>query len=81
MHSSELKLYNNYICSKLKLKHVGKLFSIQDIRGFEMFGLILDVFSDSESILHEVLSKGEIWVIDLSEYKIKFYDDLKEPRQ
>lgn len=74
MHSTELKSYNNYICSKLKLKHVGKLFSVEDIRGFEMFGLILNVFSDSEGILHEVLSEGEIWEIDLSEYKIKFYD-------
>lgn len=67
MHTSKLK-------SKLKLKHVGKLFSIEDIRGFEMFGLILDVFSDSEGILYEVLSEGEVWEIDLTEYKIKFYD-------
>ena len=74
MYSSELKLYNNYICSKLKSKHVGKLFSIQDIKGFKMFGLILDVFSDSECILYEVLSEGKVWVIDLTDYKIKFYD-------
>ena len=74
MHTSEFKLYNNYICSKLKLKHVGKLFSIQDIRGSKMFGLILNVFPDSEGILYEVLSEGKIWVIDLSDYKIKFYD-------
>tara|TARA_B100000941_G_scaffold29827_1_gene17638 strand:+ start:201 stop:320 length:120 start_codon:yes stop_codon:yes gene_type:complete len=39
-----------------------------------MFGLILNVFSDSEGILYEVLSEGKIWVIDLSDYKIKFYD-------
>ena len=39
-----------------------------------MFGLILDVFSDSEGILYEVLSEGEVWEIDLTEYKIKFYD-------
>ena len=71
MHTSKLK---SKLESKLKLKHVGKLFSIEDIRGFEMFGLILDVFSDSEGILYEVLSEGEVWEIDLTEYKIKFYD-------
>ena len=60
--------------SKLKLKHVGKLFSIEDIRGFETFGLILDVFSDSGGILYEVLSEGKVWVIDLSEYNPHFYD-------
>ncbi len=70
MHASKLKLK----AAKLKLKHVGKLFSIEDMRGFEMFGLITNVFSDSEGILYEVLSGGAIWEIDLSEYNPRFYD-------
>ena len=57
-----------------KLNYVGKLFSVEDIRGFELFGLILNVFSDTEGINCEVLSGGEIWEIDLTEHTIKFYD-------
>ena len=60
--------------SKLKSKYAGKLFSIEDMRGFEIFGLILNVFSDSEGILYEVLSEGEVWEIDLTDYKLKIYD-------
>tara|TARA_Y100000592_G_C5338556_1_gene253069 strand:- start:340 stop:510 length:171 start_codon:yes stop_codon:yes gene_type:complete len=56
------------------LKHVGKLFKIEDARDLDLFGLILEVFTDSENILYKVLSDGDIWEIDLSEYSIKLYD-------
>ena len=57
-----------------KLKNVGKLFSIEDVRGFEIFGLVLNVFTGPEDIVYTVLSDGAIYEIYLNEYKLKFYD-------
>ena len=58
-----------------ELKNIGKLFSIEDVRGIEIYGLIVNVFLDEEeNTLYKVLSGENIYEIDINEYEMKFYE-------
>tara|TARA_Y100001937_G_C7031760_1_gene290442 strand:+ start:47 stop:232 length:186 start_codon:yes stop_codon:yes gene_type:complete len=57
-----------------ELNKIGKLFRIEDKRGYDIFGLILDVYENSEGIFYKVLTNGNIYGVDLNEYNACFYE-------